>query len=439
MMKKQTMVSEWHIAQDDADWVRICTPLARDAAPAVQNQTWAKRFSWAIIASLFFLVSAGGGWWRTAQPELHQGEIATVPPNPSVRLASSDWGPLRSLETHSFVFHFRQNDAQSVIMVASQVESIYVVMRRNYGLPVTSAAKKGVIEVSMTQPPGSAAWFELIRWGSRVAQADSSDARHPKSTAHQAGPQNLHEAGFYTPGRFSVPSPKLYPAPASLTDAELLAQSIALELLARLRLEASAQHKMDLRWQPLLNGLFLWQLWDVPLPLAGWREEIVQWVYLDLPSTTDRQMALRLDHPEAICAAYTLWMQTPMEIHIPLLCPATDWRERRFASWSLRSPPLRLAQLTQPVLPEESPGLAGAYQEPHPGQAVALATVVEYAVAVYGRDHLPALVAGLGHHESWETLIPAVYGLSTAEFEAGWQAFLAEEYGVTLAVAAPRP
>ena len=59
-----------------------------------------------------------------------------------------------------------------------------------------------------------------------------------------------------------------------------------------------------------------------------------------------------------------------------------------------------------------------------------MATLIEYAVATYDRERLPALVAGLGHYESWETLIPAVYGVSPAEFEAGWQAYLAAQYGV---------
>jgi hypothetical protein len=56
---------------------------------------------------------------------------------------------------------------------------------------------------------------------------------------------------------------------------------------------------------------------------------------------------------------------------------------------------------------------------------VALATLIEYAVATYGHERLPGLVAGLGQSESWGTLIPAVYGVSSAEFEAGWQAYLA--------------
>jgi hypothetical protein len=71
----------------------------------------------------------------------------------------------------------------------------------------------------------------------------------------------------------------------------------------------------------------------------------------------------------------------------------------------------------------------------YPGQTVELAALIEYAVAAYGRERLPALMAGLGQYESWKTLIPAVYGVSAAEFEAGWQAYLVTHYGISLAIA----
>jgi hypothetical protein len=40
-------------------------------------------------------------------------------------------------------------------------------------------------------------------------------------------------------------------------------------------------------------------------------------------------------------------------------------------------------------------------------------------------------VAGLGQHITWRTLISAVFGVSVADFEAGWQAHLAAHYGVS--------
>jgi hypothetical protein len=102
------------------------------------------------------------------------------------------WGPERSLETLFVTFHFRQQDAPAVSAVAAQVNNLYTTLRRNLGLPLTAWAAKLVIEVSVTQPPGAAPpWF-----------------------------------GGHDPIR--VPSPAVYLAPVALTDAELLAQSIAL-------------------------------------------------------------------------------------------------------------------------------------------------------------------------------------------------------------------
>jgi hypothetical protein len=40
------------------------------------------------------------------------------------------------------------------------------------------------------------------------------------------------------------------------------------------------------------------------------------------------------------------------------------------------------------------------------------------------------LLTALPRHERWETLIPAVFGLSLEEFESGWRAFLEERYGI---------
>jgi hypothetical protein len=65
---------------------------------------------------------------------------------------------------------------------------------------------------------------------------------------------------------------------------------------------------------------------------------------------------------------------------------------------------------------------------PSESEAVVLATLIDYAVTAYGRERLPALVGGLGQYESWDALIPAVFGVSSAEFETGWQAYLDTHY-----------
>jgi hypothetical protein len=59
-------------------------------------------------------------------------------------------------------------------------------------------------------------------------------------------------------------------------------------------------------------------------------------------------------------------------------------------------------------------------------QAGAAESMLNYAVDTYGRDRLAVLVQGLRQHDSWEELIPAVFDMSVAEFEAGWNAYLGE-------------
>jgi hypothetical protein len=228
-------------------------------------------------------------------------------------------------------------------------------------------------------------------------------------------------------------APALYRAPVELTDAELLAQSIALPLIEQMLAQASEHHAVGERWQPMLNGLHLWQVWDMDLPLAVWREDVVTSVYTGLPATRPGQAVVLPERYTALCAAHKLWMPSSMQMNIPLLCAELAWEDLLLSPWGLYDPLTRLDQLAVPLHPGEY------LEEPdslrlvrHPGHTVALATLVEYAVVTYGRERLPALVAGLGQYDSWGTLLPAVFGVSSAEFEAGWQGYLAAQYGIPL-------
>jgi hypothetical protein len=375
------------------------------------------------------LASTGGWWWHTDQDELRQAEaeVRATAEWELQRIVASDnlsavrftdeqatlywelhfarvqtapdaalWGSLRSLETPYFVYHFRQHDAQSVIAAASQIDALYATLRQDFGLPSRIGGEKLVIEVSVTQPPGQAApWFAA-------------------------------------PDHILVPSPAVYGAPVELTDAELLAQSIALPLLAHVLAQASHHDEIGSAWQPLLSGLYLWQVWEMDLPLAVWREETVKWLYLDLPGAGSAEWGRLPDRYEELCAAHILWMPGPAYVGISLLCNGLDHEGRYLVwrgAWDERT---RLAQLGVPLLADEDGYAQGALPAvDQPIHTVALATLVEYAVVNYRRERLPLLVAGLGQYESWETLIPAVYGVSPAEFEAGWQAYLAAHYGKT--------
>jgi hypothetical protein len=62
--------------------------------------------------------------------------------------------------------------------------------------------------------------------------------------------------------------------------------------------------------------------------------------------------------------------------------------------------------------------------------SIGLAVMLEYATMREGAEKLPLLLAAFPAHEQWETLIPAVFGQSLAEFEKGRSIFLTEHYGI---------
>lgn len=54
--------------------------------------------------------------------------------------------------------------------------------------------------------------------------------------------------------------------------------------------------------------------------------------------------------------------------------------------------------------------------------------VIEYLSLTYGAEKLPLFIEGLSIHNSWVTLFPAVYDTSLQEFEAEWNAYLADKF-----------
>jgi hypothetical protein len=200
-----------------------------------------------------------------------------IPTDPDAAL----WGPERSLETPSFIYHFRQNDAPAVITVAPQVETLYTTLRKNFDLPLTPDAEKLVIDVSVAQSPENTR-FE---------------------------PHNYER--FVMNDHLVVASPALYWAPVELTDADLLAQSIALPLLKYVVAQASKRHGIGSAWRPLVRGLSLWQVWELDLPLAAWRVDVVQWVYLTLPASRLGQSVALPERYPALCTTHKLWMPSP--------------------------------------------------------------------------------------------------------------------------------
>lgn len=487
---------EWQIAENEAEWERLCAPplpaFAPEATPVPRNRLMTKRYLCRVAAILLVLVSVSD-WRRDATPSslpateateaeliaTIQQELAALAPGPDplglrpigdereanrrpqsteagdrlpptgqtidpagplkvalhVLAAQGDqavarvvtytdhgtplyrqtrfyrrmgerwlpaeadaalWGPERRLETPSFVFHFRQQDAAVVMAVAAPIERLYTTMRRNVGLPITPNPEPLIIDVLVTETPGHAAlWFGASK-------------------------------------RIIVPSPAVYWAPVELTDAELLIQSIALPLLDDVIGKAAAYYGLGSGRQPMLRGVRLWQIWDLDLPLAVWRTAVVSWLYRKLPVDGAHQDALLPDRYQEICATHQIWMLSPLQIDIPLSCIDGKLEYRHFSLPGVREPLTHLNQIVMLALPNEDSVRWSGVEHLYPqGQTVGLATVIEYAVVTYGRERLPALLAGLGQYDSWETLLPAVYGVSSAEFEAGWQRYLADRYRVS--------
>ncbi|HMN31143.1 MAG TPA: hypothetical protein PKE45_23525, partial [Caldilineaceae bacterium] len=209
---------------------------------------------------------------------------------------------------------------------------------------------------------------------------------------------------------------------------ELLARSLALPLIDHLLGQAVERYGIGTDKSPLLDGWRLWQLWDSGLPLSTWRHDIVHWVYVELPASAPGQPVRLPQAYTALCAMHEVWMIRPAQIQIPLLCAPLDQTNEYLSSRLARTPPTQLPPLSAPIVADEQADAQGRTRPVrHPGEAVALATVIEYVAASAGREQLPRLVAALGQYDSWETLAPALFDRPAADFEAGWQTFLSEQ------------
>jgi hypothetical protein len=307
-------------------------------------------------------------------------------------LAGGLWGAEQELVTTYFQLHFRQLDAKTVATAAPQLDALYATMRQNFGLPTPPPAAKMHIQVS---------------------------EQYLRATVPYR-PRNVDQ--------LTVSSPALYPTLAPWTAADLFTQSVVLLLVDQLLAEAVDQHKIGAARDPLLHGLRLWQLWDLTLPLATHQQALVHWIYRDLPAVQPAAAPpMPADYP-LFCTIHQLWMDHPAQLQLPFLCTEQDRLPGRLAPRLLQRPPTQLPWLHAPIyLDEEADGQGRTRATAHPGQAIALATVIDYIVVTYGRARLADFVANLNRYNRWEDLIPALFGLSAAEFEGEWQRFVRAE------------
>lgn len=468
---KASNLLEWQVCDHDGEWHSLPEVTSATNGSPLGFVSWLRwiRKQWRLGAVLLVLLLAGGGWaWVLALKGLEQIELElrdtvaaeqwmrapsgqtgrqarsnaqapALPPASRVEVLTlqaetavvritweegkgqpvkrqtqayqhtqSGWervaltpalmGASHRLETDYFVFDYRQLDAHAVTGVAATLDERYRTIARQVGISLPEFAKKLKVEVSPSHAPG--------------------DLSIPASNDDP----------------YIVASPALYVAPVELSDEELLGQSLELVMLKEAHLGAANQYGIPAHWQPVLDGLLLWQLWQADVPLAAWREETITWLFVIAPAATDRAVSALPEHYEEMCAMYRLWLASPNRIQVPLRCNELDQREWRPVWQQVVNPPAHLVELAGPMAQTGHTYSIHRYylRKMHPSIAVALATVVEYAVASYGEERIPQLVASLRHHTSWETLAPAVFGVPFPEFEAGWHEFMADRYHVTL-------
>jgi hypothetical protein len=300
-------------------------------------------------------------------------------------------GPWQTIEIPHFRIRYRPIDANAVAEAAPSLELLYDKMHRDFGLPTVDVSAKITVEVA----------------------TDGRTGGYPPTWA------------MY---KIILPSSALLSVPVNMPASTVLYQSLvypvaALTLQDAVEPQSEAwQQTVVLRWQPVIKGLRLWEVWEEDGPLAVWRADVVRWLYQNTLASAIRKVVP--DNYHQLCRTYRIWKLNPAEMFIPLDCSAQDLSQEPLVS--APQLPTRLNELSSDAYLEQ------AHKDPtldSSPRVVAVETLIEYVVATYGRDRLPHLLSALGEHASWQGLIPAVFGVSAAEFEAGWQAYLAEQYG----------
>lgn len=461
-MRKPTPWIEWQTAESEAEWAQLC------AAPTPPEHASPQAMRWGMV--LLVVLLAGACAWRfgtaiTAEPTqpqpqaIHEAQAQTSPDTigaqhqaaPSlpagfapirdlqsyyrdiqvnynitphsiefhgdqaiVYLTTSTsrqtlfyrrttagwlpsppdaalWGEAQRLETASFVFAYQARDAAVVTAVAPQIETIYATMRRRFGLP-PSSPEKLTVAVSLAHTP-------------------------PAAYAHSRE------------GRITVASPARYVAPLEVSDEALLAQAMALPLIAQVVHEAVAFYQLEPRMdEHLRQALALWQLWALDLPLSAWRDEIVRWRMQTQPARAADQAPVLPQGYHKLCAQHRLWLESPTTLGIPLLCSSVDrttYRALTLGPASTQAEPWLTAHWRRAQTQDGE-----NYWMEWSDDGVAPAVLFDYIVAEYGQERLPVLLRALAQPLSMQQLTAQVFGVSQPEFEARLQAYLATEYGI---------
>ena len=359
----------------DAEFDRLINANPAGAAPTLPAVALNVVDTWGdvTVVAVRFTPGAGPAFRQTRFYRRTDAGWLRSAPDPTL------WGLPRTLETERLIFHYRERDLPVVAAVAETADALAATVERAFGL----AAGKLAVTVSVDAPP-----FTVAPDGEAVRLA----------------------------------SPAAYLAPATIDDATLLEQALALALMQRAVQLTARPTPAGAQWQPLVEAIGLWQLWQLDLPLAGWQEPLVRRIYAGEKEVSVEAGDLATD----LCAAHRVWLEEPATLRLPVACQPPVLLGRGPV------PPAALAELT-PTPWELSSRLGVSGEGLHPDYGVALATVVDYLAATYGAERLPDLVAALEDHATWDSLTAAVYGVAAADIQSGWRAHLHGRYGVDCA------
>ena len=306
--------------------------------------------------------------------------------------APAFWGREQVLETAHFRIHYRQADARAVADASEQLDKIYVGLRKDLGLP---------------------------------------DSHEMLSV--EVAPVSLNALRFlqFEDNHLIVPSPLLLQAPADLADNAVLVQTVTPALVDQVWNDALYPATGDRQWygirpewSSMLRGMQIWQAYASRELPAHWYADTTNWLYRDAPVIRSGQRAPTFLDLQTLCREDSIWRyNVPSAVSLASLCIDPDWR---LHLKYMPAAPVALGQLVDFMDWETTPSSAlyGDWM-----RSIAASTVVDYFVYTYGREQLPLLVDGFRSHDSWEPLIPDLLGISAQEFETGWRAYLAEQYG----------
>jgi hypothetical protein len=465
----KTLIVEWQVAEDDHEWHLAKTTTLAVPAPV---HHWSRHWWVATAIALLFLLAAGGRLWHQAHAGLSQIEgelqaaveagqwqedrasrmdakptgviesiaqgeplpgiahvqlldlgedwaivqVTTMPAWPSgsaqqgelayrqTRLyrrgasgwyaaapSAALWGAQRTIETTYFVFHYYALDTEAVAEAAIKLDAFYPDLATSYPFDPDSDGKHQI-------------WVSP-EYSLEGAINRSSD------------------------GALEIASPAIYLAPTYLSEGDILAQAVLLELLEVLANQSLERqpplglYHAETRVYALLRSLGLWQLWSTELPLATLHKPTIQWIYGDVQG---KRVPPAFD--AKLCSLHQLWRAVPYAIQLPLFCgDPQQLRRYEVGRYLPPVPPRSLAEIhlfTLATPDEPYLGLPEAEQ-------IGLATLLDYAATTYGRQSLSTLITNAASLSSWETLIPATFGVPPSDFETGWQAHLRNHYQVS--------